>query len=130
MSFCTDYLFWNIIIFLLGLFSLLKGSDWFVESSSFIAKKFNISDIVIGLTLVSIGTSLPELATNIYASYFNEGDIALGNVVGSNITNIALVLGLAGVLHKELPIPKSLLKRDASIMLAIFFIFFCLQFFL
>jgi len=128
MIFATDQLDINIFILLIGLFLLLKGSDWFVEAASFIAKKFNISEIVIGLTLVSIGTSLPELGTNIYASLYNEGDIALGNVVGSNITNIALVLGLAAILQGKLAVPKSLVKRDSLIMLTIFIIFYLLVF--
>lgn len=126
MSFATDQLVFNIPLFLGGLFLLLKGSDWFVEASSFIARHFQVSEIVIGLTLVSIGTSLPELATNIYASFSNEGAIALGNVVGSNITNIALVLGLGTVLKGKLPIPEDLLKRDALIMIGCFFLFFVL----
>lgn len=129
MIFATDQLYINIFILLIGLFLLLKGSDWFVEAASFMARKFDVSEIVIGLTLVSIGTSLPELGTNIYASLYNEGDIALGNVVGSNITNIALVLGLAAILQGRLAVPKSLVKRDSLIMLAIFVIFYLLAFF-
>ena len=129
MTFATDQLAINIFILLIGLFLLLKGSDWFVEAASFMARKFDVSEIVIGLTLVSIGTSLPELGTNVYASFYNEGDIALGNVVGSNITNIALVLGLAALLHGKLPVPKSLVKRDSLFMLAIFIIFYLLALF-
>lgn len=103
---------------------MLKGSDWFVDSSAFFAHHLKISEIVIGLTLVSIGTSLPELATNIYASISDQGEIALGNVVGSNITNIALIMGLGCVLKRDLPVPKTLLKRDGALMLVSFIIFF------
>lgn len=117
MIFATDQLVFNIPLLLVGLFLLLKGSDWFVDASSFIARRFQVSEIVIGLTLVSIGTSLPELATNVYASFTREGSIALGNVVGSNITNIALVLGVGTILKGNLPIPEDLLKRDAVIMI-------------
>ncbi len=124
----TDYLLCNILLFIVGLMFLLKGSDWFVESSSFFAHRLQISEIIIGLTLVSIGTSLPELATNVYASFSGEGEIALGNIVGSNITNIALVMGLACILKGTLPVPKILLKRDGIIMLIIFFIFFLMAF--
>ena len=129
MTFATDQLSINIFILLIGLFLLLKGSDWFVEAASFMARKFDVSEIVIGLTLVSIGTSLPELGTNIYASLYNEGDIALGNVVGSNITNIALVLGLAAIMQGKITVPKSLVKRDSLIMLAIFILFYLLALF-
>jgi cation:H+ antiporter len=123
----TDYLLFNIPLFIIGLVLLLKGSDWFVDSSSFFAHRLKISEIIIGLTLVSIGTSLPELATNIYASFTKQGEIALGNVVGSNITNIALVMGLGCVLIKgPLTVPKLLLKRDGIIMLASFLFFFLL----
>lgn len=128
MVFSTGIFSLNLLIFLVGLFILLKGSDWFIEASSFIARKFNISEIIIGLTLVSLGTSLPELGTNVYASFNHEGEIALGNIIGSNITNIALVLGLAALLQKNLPVPKSLVKRDSIIMLAIFGIFYFLSF--
>lgn len=123
MIFATDQLVYNIPLLLVGLFLLLKGSDWFVDASSFIARHFKVSEIIIGLTLVSIGTSLPELATNIYASCTGEGAIALGNVVGSNITNIALVLGLGTVLKGNLPIPEDLLKRDGLIMIICFAFF-------
>lgn len=123
MTFASDQLVYNIPLLLVGLFLLLKGSDWFVEASSFIARHFKISEIVIGLTLVSIGTSLPELATNIYAALTNESEIALGNVVGSNITNIALVLGLGCVLKGNLPIPDALIKRDALILVVSYVVF-------
>lgn len=123
MIFATDYLFYNIPLFVIGLVILLKGSDWFVDSSSFFAHHLKVSEIVIGLTLVSIGTSLPELATNIYASFNGEGQISLGNIVGSNITNIALIMGLGCILKGNLPVPKTLLKRDGLLMLGVFLIF-------
>lgn len=124
MLFATNSLSFNIVLFVIGLVILLKGSDWFVDSSAFFAHHLKISEIVIGLTLVSIGTSLPELATNIYASISDQGEIALGNVVGSNITNIALIMGLGCVLKRDLPVPKTLLKRDGALMLVSFIIFF------
>lgn len=78
---------------------LIKGADWLVVGSSAIAKKYNVSDLVIGLTIVSMGTSMPELIVNILASVSGSADIALGNVVGSNITNILLILGVAAVIY-------------------------------
>ena len=74
------------MIFGLGL--LVLGADFFVQSAVAIAKLFNVSDAIIGLTIVSIGTSLPELITSIVASYKSESDITIGNVIGSNIFNI------------------------------------------
>jgi cation:H+ antiporter len=123
MDFATGHLLYDIPLFVAGLFLLLKGSGWFVDSASFIAKKFDVSEMVVGLTLVSVGTSLPELATNVYASFTGEGDIALGNAVGSNLTNVTLVLGLGGLLYGTLSIPDSILKRDLRIMLLVYVVF-------
>lgn len=90
-----------ITVFLLlgiGLVLLLAGAEWLVRGSSRLALALGISPLIIGLTIVAFGTSAPELATSMFAAYHGRGDIALGNVVGSNIANIGLVLGLAGLL--------------------------------
>ena len=123
MVFATGHLLYDIPLFAIGLYMLVKGSNWFVDSASFIAKRFDVSEMVIGLTLVSIGTSLPELATNIYASFTKEGGVALGNAVGSNLTNITLVLGLGGLLYGSMPIPRSILKRDLGVLLFLYAVF-------
>jgi cation:H+ antiporter len=124
MSFaCSDFILNNIILFLIGLFFLIKGSDFFVEAASQIARTYKIPEIVIGLTLVSIGTSLPEFATDIYASIKGQGAIVVGDLVGSNITNISLVLGVAVLLSGGLASPQMLVKRDVVFMLGVFFIF-------
>jgi len=131
MNLATDMVLINILLFVLGLVILIKGSDWFVDASAFIAKHFNISEVVIGLTLVSIGTSLPELATNIYASVSGEPEIVLGNVIGSNITNICLVLSV-GLLCKKgvvLNISKIVFRRDVLTMISIFTIYTVLAYF-
>jgi cation:H+ antiporter len=120
ISFSTNILTVNILLFIIGLGVLIKGSDWFVESASQIARAYHIPEIIIGLTLVSIGTSLPEFATDIYASLHNEGAIVIGDIVGSNITNITLVLGIGVVLIGKIDTPKHLLKRDIFFMIAIF----------
>ncbi|MCF6175743.1 MAG: calcium/sodium antiporter [Victivallaceae bacterium] len=120
VSFSTEMMAVNILLFIVGLVILIKGSDWFVEAASQIARSYKIPEIIIGLTLVSIGTSLPELATDIYASLHNEGDIVIGVVVGSNITNMTLVLGVGIILMKQLSTPKNLIKRDIFFMLGIF----------
>ncbi len=99
---------------------LIKGSDLFVESAAQIARRYGFSEIVIGLTLVSIGTSMPEFATDVYASWSKAGEIVIGDLVGSNITNIALVLGVAILLSGSIRIPGALLKRDVMFMLGLF----------
>ena len=123
MSFASTYLILNIVLFLIGLLFLIKGSDFFVEAASQIARAYKIPEIVIGLTLVSIGTSLPEFATDVYASFKGEGGIVIGDLVGSNITNISLVLGVAVLMLGTMPSPKAVVKRDALFMLGTFFVF-------
>lgn len=84
-----------IIYILLGICGIAFGGDFVVDSASAIAKTFHISETLIGLTIVALGTSLPELVTSIVAAHKGENDLALGNVVGSNIFNILMVLGMA-----------------------------------
>lgn len=86
------------ILFFVGIFLLLKGADYLVEGSSSLAKKFGIPTLVIGLTIVAFGTSMPELVVNILASIKGNGDIAFGNIVGSNIANILLILGITAII--------------------------------
>ncbi len=112
----SNSIWFNIMIFVVGLIILIKGADWFIEAASFIAKKAHVPDIVIGLTLVSIGTSLPELATNIYAVINDNTRIAVGNAIGSNITNIALVLGIGAIIMRHIGVAKKLFKRDCMFM--------------
>jgi len=94
------------ILFIIGFLLLIKGGDYLVSGSSTIAKSFGISDLIIGLTVVSFGTSAPELIVNVLASIGGSADIAIGNVLGSNIANILLIVGCTAVLC-DLP-----LKRD------------------
>jgi cation:H+ antiporter len=95
------------------------GSRWLVGGAVSIAAFFGVSDMVIGLTVVAIGTSLPELATSALAALRGQRDIAVGNVVGSNIFNILVVLGLtAGVAPNAIPVPQQALMVDLPIMLA------------
>ncbi len=86
------------ILFIIGFVLLIKGADWLVAGSASIAKKYNVSDLVIGLTIVSMGTSMPELIVNILASTSGASEIAIGNVIGSNITNVLLILGVAAII--------------------------------
>ena len=103
-----------------GLVGLVVGSNWLVDASVAFAKSLGVSDLVIGLTIVSIGTSLPEVATSVVAALKGERDIAVGNVVGSNTFNIFCVLGLSGLFagSSGLPLAPSLLAFDIWVMLA------------
>lgn len=112
----------SVIVFLLGLVILIRGSDFFVGSAAFIAKHFGVSELIIGLTLVSMGTSFPELGASVYASYSGKGGIAVGNVVGSNIANIALVLGVCLML-RSIKVKRKMLTRDGIIMLGVSLLF-------
>lgn len=94
------------ILFVVGFVLLIKGADLLVDGATSIGKRMNISSIVIGLTIVSFGTSLPELLVNLIASYNNNPDIGVGNVLGSNIANILLILGVSALIN-PLPITKN-----------------------
>ncbi|MCF2918045.1 MULTISPECIES: calcium/sodium antiporter [Pseudoalteromonas] len=106
-------IFWLII----GMILLPVSSHFLVESAVDIAKYFGLSDLVIGLTIIAIGTSLPELAACIAGVLKNEDDLALGNIVGSNIFNLLAVLPLAGIINPSI-IDPSAANRDALIMIA------------
>ncbi len=88
----------SVVLIIVGLTLLILGANLFVQSAVAIAKMFNVSDAIIGLTIVAIGTSLPELITSIVASYKKEADIAIGNVVGSNVFNILGILGITALI--------------------------------
>ncbi|HDR52126.1 MAG TPA: calcium/sodium antiporter [Mariniphaga anaerophila] len=104
----------NSLLLILGLAVLIKGADWMVSGASALAKKYHVSDLVIGLTIVAFGTSAPELVVNVIASSQNFNDIVLGNVLGSNMANLFLILGITGIIYplvvqssttwKEIPI--------------------------
>ena len=107
----------NILIFIAGTAVLVKGSDLFIDSAANIARRWGVSELVIGLTLVSIGTSLPELASSTYASIRGEGSFIIGNIVGSNITNISLILAIGIIGMGKMPFEKRVLVRDATVMI-------------
>lgn len=111
-------LFLNILFLLIGFVLLIKGADFFVEGSSQIAKYFKIPTLVIGLTLVSIGTSLPEISVSVSSAIANKTDLSFGNVIGSNIFNILVVLGLCATI-KKIIVPKDAIKFDIPIYLGI-----------
>lgn len=105
-------------ILLLGFFFLIKGADIFVEGSSSIARKFNVPPMVIGLTIVAMGTSAPEAAVSITSSIAGQNDMALANVVGSNFFNILIVLGVSCIIS-TLPVEKNTIKKDTPFLLFI-----------
>ena len=105
-----------IVLLIVGLVLLVKGADWFVGGSAGIAHKANIPPLVIGLTIVALGTSAPELAVSVTGAVQGSTDIAVGNVVGSNIANILLILGVASLIRK-LPVQKNSLFLDLPVLL-------------
>ena len=88
----------NVLLIVFGFLLLIKGADFLVDGASDIAKKFHIPQIIIGLTIVSIGTSMPELFVSITSALEGYSDMALGNVIGSNLCNLLLILGLSTVI--------------------------------
>lgn len=94
------------IFVVVGIVLILLGANWLVDGGSAIAKRFGISDMVIGLTIVAMGTSAPELSVNVFSAISGSTDIALGNVVGSNIGNIFLILGITALIS-PIPINKN-----------------------
>lgn len=110
----------NLGLVVIGLAMLVLGSRWLVDSATSIAKGMGVSDLIIGLTIVAAGTSLPEVATSIIASIRGERDIAVGNVVGSNIFNILAVLGISSVVSPTgVPVSAAALQFDIPIMIAV-----------
>ncbi len=110
----------DALLILGGLLLLGIGSSWLVDGAVAAARFFGVSDLVIGLTVIAVGTSLPELATSVLASLRGERDIAVGNVVGSNIFNILVVLGLtAAVSPSGVPVPPAALGFDLPVMFAV-----------
>jgi cation:H+ antiporter len=110
----------DIVLVVGGLGLLVLGSDWFVDGAVTFAELLGVSDLVIGLTLVAAGTSMPELATSIIAAVRGERDIAVGNAVGSNIFNILSVLGLTAIVAPQgIPVADQALRVDIPIMLAV-----------
>lgn len=108
---------WKIAMFLiLGLVGLPLGADLLVESSVSIAREFGVSETVIGLTLVAIGTSMPELATTVMAALRKQADVALGNVIGSNMFNLLAIIGVT-TYFGALPVDPGLLRFDIWVML-------------
>lgn len=115
----------HAIVFLVALVGLVKSADYLVEYSARVARRFRISDLVVGLIITSIGTSLPELASSLSASLAGSSGLIIGNVVGSNIANIGLVLGAAAA-ARPFATEARMHDRDGFIVLASVILFFLL----
>ena len=115
----------EIIAIIIGLFLLIKGGEYLFDGSIAISSKFNIPSFVIGMTVVSFATSAPELVVSVQSAIMGYPDLALGNIIGSNIANIALVLGIVIVIS-PIKIDRIFYKYDWPIMMAITLIFFLL----
>lgn len=111
-------LFLQLLLLAVGFILLVKGADWFVEGASGIADKFGIPQLVIGLTIVAMGTSAPETAVSITAALKGNADIAVGNVVGSNILNILIILGISSAIT-SIAVAKTTIRYEIPIMLGI-----------
>ena len=108
----------QILILAAGFVLLVKGADWFVDGASAIAEKLRIPPLIIGLTIVAMGTSAPEAAVSISAALKGNADITIGNIVGSNILNILIILGLSAAIA-PLAVEQSTIRRDMPFLLGI-----------
>ncbi len=108
----------NVVLLLVGFVALIKGADFFVEGSAAVAKKLHVPGVIIGLTIVAMGTSAPELAVSISAGLTGSNEIAISNVIGSNIFNLIVVLGVCAVMA-PVAVDKSIMKRDFPFSIAI-----------
>jgi len=111
-------MFFQLFILLVGFLLLVKGADWFVEGAASIAKKLGIPQLVIGLTIVAMGTSLPEAAVSLTAAKNHNAGITIGNVVGSNILNILIILGITALIT-NVAIQKSTLYYEIPFMIGV-----------
>jgi len=113
----------EIVFLIIGFLVLIKGADWLVNGASNLAKKSNISDLAIGLTIVAFGTSAPELVVNAFASYQEHHDIVFGNVIGSNNFNLFIILGIAGLISPLVVQSSSVWKEIPISLFAVILLF-------
>lgn len=113
----------NSIVFLAGLVVLFFGADWLIRGAASLALRFGIRPLVVGLTVIALATSMPEFLVNFIAASQGDDGLALGNIVGSNICNIALILGLSALVF-PLNVTRGMLRKEYPIMLAVMFGFY------
>lgn len=111
-------LVFRLIILVLGFVMLVKGADWFVDGASAIARRFGIPQMVIALTVVAMGTSAPEMAVGLSAAFRGDGEMAIGSVVGSNILNILIIVGVSA-LATDLEVARSTIRAEIPFMLVV-----------
>jgi cation:H+ antiporter len=116
----------NFVIFSIGLVVLYFGADWLIRGAASLALRFGIRPLVVGLTVIALGTSMPEFLVNFFAAVTEQEGIALGNIVGSNICNIALILGLSSVVY-PMTVAKGTLRKEYPIMMAVMLLFYLLS---
>ena len=104
----------DILLIILGFVLLIKGADWLVNGASALAKKHNISDLVIGLTIVAFGTSAPEMVVNVIASFDKHSDIVFGNIIGSNNFNLFVILGVVSLIF-PITVKSSMVRKEIPI---------------
>jgi len=114
----------QILLLILGFVVLIKGADWLVDGGSSLARKYNISELAIGLTVVAFGTSMPELVVNSFAAYQSHSDIVFGNVIGSNIFNLFAILGIAGLITPLIVQSSTVWKEIPLSFLAVLLLLF------
>jgi len=118
----------SIILVIVGFIFLIKGADFLVSGASAVAKRFKISEMVIGLTIIAMGTSMPELMVSLTSALDGHSDIALGNVVGSNLANVLLILGICALMSR-INIPKETrrIENPLCLIITITLVFLCLN---
>ncbi|MDP3461893.1 MAG: calcium/sodium antiporter [Bacteroidales bacterium] len=114
----------QILLLLLGFGILIKGADWLVEGGSALARKYRVSELAIGLTIVAFGTSMPEFVVNAFAAYESKADIVFGNIIGSNIFNLFAILGIAGLITPIVVQSSTVWKEIPYSFLAVLLLFF------
>lgn len=120
-------IFLNIVLVLVGFVLLIKGADFFVDGAASLAKKLKIPSLVIGLTIVAMGTSAPELAVSVSSSAIGANSMSVGNIIGSNIFNLLIVLGACAVITPVV-VNKDVIKRDYPVSILVVLIFGALMF--
>src|SRR3989344_3921493 len=106
-------MYWTIILFFVGFFILIRGANWLIGGASSIAKRFNISNWIIGVAIVGIGTSIPEFGITLASVFKGEWSIGLGTIIGSNTFNILLILGLVAILN-PIQAKRQWVKKDLT----------------
>ena len=112
----TDNMWINLLLLIIGFVALIKGADIFVDGAAALARRFGVPGVIIGLTVVAMGTSAPELAVSVSAGLSGSNEIAVSNVIGSNLFNLLVVLGVCALM-KPLPVDPGIKKRDYPINL-------------